>query len=75
MIKLTTIGIEEVHTPRGIETEAIKRTRESIKEGKGVVVDSSEVKAMVQGRDRRVELGHYLALMCRKSIFYPVKVV
>ena len=58
---------------RGIEAEAIKRTRESIKEGKGVVVDSSEVKAMVQGRDRRVELGHYLAHMCRKSIFYPPK--
>ena len=60
---------------RGIEAEAINRTRESIREGKGVVVDSPEVKAMVQGRDRRVELGHYLALMCRKSIFYPVKVV
>jgi len=58
---------------RGIETEAIKRTRESIREGKGVVVESGEVKPMVQGRDRRVELGHYLALMCRKSIFYPPK--
>ena len=62
------------HYPcRGIETEAIKRTRESIREGKGVVVESGEVKPMVQGRDRRVELGHYLALMCRKSIFYPPK--
>ena len=38
---------------RGIEAEAINRTRESIREGKGVVVDSPEVKAMVQGRDRR----------------------
>ena len=58
---------------RGIEAGAIKNTMESIREGKGVVVNSSEVKAMVQGRDRRVELGHYLALMCRKSIFYPPK--
>ena len=38
-----------------------------------MVVESGEVKAMVQGRDRRVELGHYLAHMCRKSIFYPPK--
>ena len=37
------------------------------------MVESGEVKPMVQGRDRRVELGHYLALMCRKSIFYPPK--
>ena len=36
-------------------------------------MESGEVKAMVQGRDRRVELGHYLAHMCRKSIFYPPK--
>ncbi len=28
---------------------------------------------MVQGRDRRVELGYFLALLCRKSIFYPPK--
>jgi hypothetical protein len=28
---------------------------------------------MVQGRDRRVELGYYLALLCRKNIFYPLK--
>ena len=28
---------------------------------------------MVQGRDRRPELGYKLALECRKSIIYPVK--
>ena len=28
---------------------------------------------MVQGRDRRPELGFKLALECRKSIVYPVK--
>ena len=28
---------------------------------------------MVQGRDRRVELGYQLALNCRKSIVYPPK--
>ena len=28
---------------------------------------------MVQGRDRRPELGFKLALECRKSIVYPIK--
>ncbi len=28
---------------------------------------------MVQGRDRRVELGYQLALNCRKSVVYPEK--
>jgi hypothetical protein len=32
-----------------------------------------QVKAMVQGRDRRVELGQKLALECRKNIIYPMK--
>ena len=32
-----------------------------------------QVKAMVQGRDRRPELGFKLALECRKSIVYPMK--
>ena len=32
-----------------------------------------QVKAMVQGRDRRPELGYAWALECRKGIFYPPK--
>ena len=28
---------------------------------------------MVQGRDRRPELGYKLALECRKNINYPMK--
>ncbi len=28
---------------------------------------------MVQGRDRRVELGYQLAVNCRKKITYPLK--
>ena len=32
-----------------------------------------QVKAMVQGRDRRPHLGIKLALECRKNIIYPVK--
>jgi len=53
---------------RGVEAGAIEQTRQNIRERKGVVVDTSEVEAMVQGQDRRVELGHSLALSCRKSI-------
>ena len=33
----------------------------------------SKVKAMVQGRDRRPELGYKLALECRRNINYPMK--
>ena len=36
-------------------------------------VENIQVKAMVQGRDRRPELGFKLALECRRSIVYPVK--
>ena len=58
---------------RGIQEDAIKNTIEKVKSNHGVVVHSSEVKAMVQGRDRRVEHGYQLALNCRKSIDYPPK--
>ena len=33
----------------------------------------SQVKAMVQGRDRRPELGYKMAVECRKKITYPAK--
>ena len=34
----------------------------------------TQAKSMVQGRDRRVELGYQLALECRKMIgMYPLK--
>ena len=32
-----------------------------------------QVKAMVQGRDRRPELGYKMAVECRKMISYPAK--
>ncbi len=28
---------------------------------------------MVQGRDRRLELGYQLAIQCRKKLVYPLK--
>lgn len=47
---------------RGVDLVDIEKTREQIITGHGVIVDSSEVKAMVEGRDRRPEMGFKLAL-------------
>ena len=58
---------------RGIRDDSIQQTFEKVRLSHGCVVDSSEVKAMVQGRDRRPELGYKLALECRKNIIYPTK--
>ena len=73
---------------RGISDDNIKDTFDKVRSSHGCVVDSSEVtskkvikkielliqvKAMVQGRDRRPELGYKLALECRKNIIYPIK--
>ena len=38
-----------------------------------IVYFSFEVKAMVQGRDRRPELGYKLALEFRNNFTYPAK--
>jgi len=58
---------------RGIDPNTIDKTKNGIKENNGIIVNSSEVKALVQGRDRRVELGYQWALQCRKMIVYPMK--
>ena len=64
---------------RGINFDGINGTKQKIKLNHGCVVDSTQVKAMVQGRDRRVELGYQLALNCRTQIAnaagcgYPLK--
>ena len=64
---------------KGINHDGIKGTIQKIKDNHGCVVESSEVKVMVQGRDRKVELGFQLALQCRNQIInmpgsgYPLK--
>lgn len=58
---------------RGIDMGAIDNIKQAVKDNHGLVVDCQEVKALVQGRDRRIELGYQLALQCRKSIVYPPK--
>lgn len=52
---------------RGVDLADIERTREEIISSHGVIVNSSEVKAMVEGRDRRPELGFKLALELRNN--------
>ena len=64
---------------KGINDDGIAGTITKIKENHGCVVDSTEVKPMVTGRDRRVELGYQLAIQCRNQIInmpgggYPLK--
>ena len=73
---------------RGINDDSIEDTFNRIREENGCVINSKEVfifedldffylwlqvKAMVQGKDRRPELGWKLAVECRKKINYPAK--
>lgn len=47
---------------RGVDFKDIENTKTNVIDQYGVIVDSSQVKAMVEGRDRRPELGYKLAL-------------
>ncbi|XP_070498924.1 nicotinamidase isoform X1 [Chironomus tepperi] len=47
---------------RGVDLQDIEATKESVLNSHGVIVHSKEVKAMVEGRDRRPELGFKLAM-------------
>ena len=58
---------------RGINDQNIQATFERLRAEWACVVQSGEVKAMVQGKDRRPQLGIKLALECRKNIIYPAK--
>ncbi|XP_050439318.1 nicotinamidase [Adelges cooleyi] len=53
---------------RGVDVDDINLTKNSVIKNHGVIVQSHEVKAMVEGRDRRPELGYKLALELEKSI-------
>ena len=53
---------------RGINLENISECFKKIKSELGCVVQSSEVKAMVAGHDRRPELGIILARHCRQRL-------
>lgn len=47
---------------KGIDLSDIEKTKNSIIENNGVIVNSDQVQAMVEGRDRRPELGYKLAM-------------
>jgi len=46
---------------RGIDPDGIKRTKKSIVDHNGAIVQSADVMKMVNGQDRRPELGYQLA--------------
>lgn len=47
---------------RGVDLSDIEKTKNTVITNSGVIVGSSQVKAMVEGRDRRPELGYKLAM-------------
>ena len=53
---------------RGITEESIKEVLDKIRKDNGVVINSPEVKAMVQGRDRKPDLGYFLAMSAKNKI-------
>ncbi|KAJ8679746.1 hypothetical protein QAD02_015533 [Eretmocerus hayati] len=53
---------------RGVDLVDIEKTKATLMGDNGVIVTSSQVKAMVEGRDRRPELGYKLAMEISASI-------
>ncbi|KAK6636893.1 hypothetical protein RUM43_010557 [Polyplax serrata] len=47
---------------RGVDIRDIEKTKNNVMMNNGVIVESAKVKAMVEGRDRRPELGYKLAM-------------
>lgn len=52
---------------RGVDLMDIERTKSAIIAGNGVIVNSNQIVPMVEGRDRRAELGYKLALEIRNK--------
>lgn len=53
---------------RGVDLKDIEKTKNTVTSNNGVIVDSSQVKAMVEGRDRRPELGYKLAMELKSAM-------
>lgn len=53
---------------RGVDLADIDKTKNAVLDKSGVIVSSSEVMAMIQGKDRRPELGYKLAIEIRNSL-------
>jgi hypothetical protein len=56
-----------------VQEPDIEAAFERLREEHGCVVRAKEVKAMVQGRDRRPELVYKLAIECRSYHTLPIK--
>lgn len=52
---------------RGVDLADIEKTRNTVINNHGVIVNTDQVKAMVEGRDRRPELGYKLALELKRK--------
>ncbi|CAO1390218.1 unnamed protein product [Diamesa hyperborea] len=52
---------------RGVDLQDIETTKEGMLSNHGVIVQSKEVKSMVEGRDRRPELGFKLAMELKSA--------
>ncbi|KAF2903671.1 hypothetical protein ILUMI_02512 [Ignelater luminosus] len=52
---------------RGMDLNAIEEAKNDILKNNGIIINSHEVKAMVEGRDRKPELGYYLAMQLKVS--------
>lgn len=52
---------------RGVDLADIEKTKNTVIKNHGVIINSNEVKAMVEGRDRRPELGYKLALELKRK--------
>ncbi|KAL1138805.1 hypothetical protein AAG570_008867 [Ranatra chinensis] len=53
---------------RGVDLADIEKTRNTVIKNHGVIINSNQVKAMVEGRDRRAELGYKLALELKQKL-------
>ncbi|ENN80273.1 hypothetical protein D910_12096, partial [Dendroctonus ponderosae] len=53
---------------RGVDLTDIEKTKNTVITNNGVIVNSSQVKAMVEGRDRRPELGYKLAMELKATL-------
>lgn len=52
---------------RGVDLQDIEKTKNNVIKNHGIVVDSDRVKNMVEGNDRRPELGYKLALNLKEK--------
>ncbi|XP_047034351.1 uncharacterized protein LOC124640575 [Helicoverpa zea] len=53
---------------RGVDLAGIEKTKATIVNNNGVIVNTDEVLAMVEGRDRRPELGYKLAMELKNAM-------